>query len=136
MFGARYVSIAMALSSQINWSCNVIIGLIFPYLVKWLGPYSFVPFAVVLALTFIFALIWLPETYGTTPEELQAALVKKNTDTVYHNMDIDQSYGNPIDVEWKEAMDKMQQEDNEAMNNGTYDYGFEPIVSDAVTKTE
>lgn len=120
MFDAKYVTLAMAVSSQINWGCNIIVGLIFPYLVKWLGPFSFAPFAVVLALTFIYALIWLPETHGTTPEELMAALVKKNTETVYRNMDIEQSCGNHIDQEWKEAMDKLKQDEVDAMNNGSY----------------
>lgn len=135
MFDAKYVTLAMAVSSQINWGCNIIVGLIFPYLVKWLGPFSFAPFAVVLALTFIYALIWLPETHGTTPEELMAALVKKNTETVYRNMDIEQSCGNHIDQEWKEAMDKLKQDEVDAMNNGSYDYGFQPIASNTDTKT-
>jgi len=85
MFDARYLSIAMAVSCQINWASNIVIGLVFPYFVEYLGAYSFVPFAVVLSLTFIFALIWLPETHGTTPEQLQAEVLKKNAGTEYKN---------------------------------------------------
>lgn len=136
MFDAKYVTMAMAVASQINWGCNVIVGLFFPYLVKWLGPFSFAPFAVVLIMTFIFALIWLPETHGTTPEELQAALVKKNAETVYRNMDIEQSHGNPIDLEWKLAMDKLKQEEDNAMKDGSYDYGFQPIKSTDANKSD
>ena len=78
MFDAKYVATAMSASLQINWFCNFIVGLLFPYMNEYLQEYSFVPFAVVLFLAFMFTLIWLPETQGTTPEELQAQLIKKN----------------------------------------------------------
>ena len=78
MFDAKYVSVAMSLASQVNWASNIVIGLVFPYFVEHLGAFSFGPFAAVLTLTFLFALIYLPETQGTTPEELQAAIAKKN----------------------------------------------------------
>jgi len=81
MFDAKYVSVAMSLASQINWASNIVIGLVFPFLVEWLHAFSFAPFAVVLTLTFVFAWTLLPETQGTTPEELQAALVKKTEST-------------------------------------------------------
>jgi len=89
MFEAKYVTAAMSVSCQLNWTCNFFVGLLFPYLNKHLGPYSFAPFAVVLFGTFIFAWIWLPETQGTTPAELQAELVRKNAGVTYHNMDIE-----------------------------------------------
>lgn len=129
MFDAKYVSVAMSVACQVNWSCNIIVGLVFPFLNDYLGPYSFIPFATVLLGTFMFVYVWLPETHGTTPEELQAALVKKNSETIYHNMDIDNAYSNPIDMEWKRAMDELKQEDIEKMNDGSFDYGFKPIVS-------
>merc|ERR1719254_194495 len=76
MFDGKYVTAAMSISCQLNWTCNFVIGLVFPYLNDSLGAYSFGPFAVVLLLTFLYAWIWLPETQGTTPAELQAQLVK------------------------------------------------------------
>ena len=79
----------MSVSSQLNWVCNFFVGLLFPYINKSLGAYSFGPFAVVLLLTFLYAWIFLPETQGTTPAELQAALIKKNESITYHNMDIE-----------------------------------------------
>ena len=135
MFDAKYVALAMSASSQLNWICNFLVGLIFPYMNKFLGPFSFVPFAVVLFLGFMFSLIWLPETQGTTPEELQAQLVKKNSSTVYHNMSfVDNVIGEPSEEDtmalgdqWKMAMDQVRAEEIEAMNMGTYSYGFNPI---------
>ena len=120
MFDAKYVAVAMSASCQLNWACNIIIGLSFPFLVKGLESYSFVPFAIVLLFAFMFALFWLPETQGTTPEELQEALVKKNASSVYHNIDITNSHNNPIDLEWKMAMDKMRKDEEAAMKDGTY----------------
>merc|ERR1739844_281530 len=113
MFDAKYVALAMSASCQVNWICNFLVGLLFPYMNKYLGPYSFVPFAIVLFLGFMFSAIWLPETQGTTPEELQAELVKKNSSTVYHNMSF-------VD-------DVIGAEGDATMNLGSYNYGFNPI---------
>jgi len=127
MFDAKYVTIAMSASCQLNWACNFIVGIVFPSLNEHLGPYTFVPFAVVLLLAFLFTLIWLPETQGTTPEELQAELVQKNCATVYHNVSINDSFSNPIDLEWRKAIDQVRREEEEAMKAGTFNFGFEPI---------
>mmetsp|Transcript_42364 Transcript_42364/g.51608 ORF Transcript_42364/g.51608 Transcript_42364/m.51608 type:complete len:670 (-) Transcript_42364:299-2308(-) len=127
MFDTKYVATAMSVSCQLNWACNFIVGIIFPYLNKYLGPYSFVPFGVVLAGCFIFALIWLPETQGTTPAELQAQLSRKHSHTVYKNFDVQNSIANPIDLEWRLAMDQIRQEEEAAMKEGRYNYGFSAI---------
>jgi len=128
MFDAKYVTVAMSASSQLNWACNFIVGITFPYLNEHLGAYSFVPFAVVLLLAFLFALIWLPETQGTTPEELQAQLVNKNSETIYHNISLNHDAENtPIDLEWKNAIDQARREQEEEMRQGTFNYGFVPI---------
>ena len=123
MFDAKYVATAMSASCQINWACNFIIGLVFPYLVKYLGAYSFAPFAVVLLFGFMFALIWLPETQGTTPEELQAQLIQKNASTVYHNVsfvDVPGASAASLGTEWRLAMERVRQEESAAMDEGTY----------------
>ncbi len=131
MFDAKYVALAMSASCQVNWVCNFLVGLIFPYLNKYLGPYSFVPFAVVLFLGFLFSAIWLPETQGTTPEELQAQLVEKNASTVYHNMsfvgdvigaydDANMEDASELGDQWRMAMDQVRAEEEEAMQSGTY----------------
>ena len=133
MFDAKYVATAMSASSQINWFCNFVVGLVFPFMNKYLGPLSFVPFATVLFLGFIFSAIWLPETQGTTPEELQAQLIKKNESVVYHNMSFvgdvlgDDAMQQDLGDEWRVAMNQVRQEEQEEMNTGMYDYGFRPI---------
>ncbi len=80
---------------------------------KSLGPYSFGPFAVVLLLVFMYAWIWLPETQGTTPEELQEQLVKKNAGTTYHNFDIEgmDSSMLPSQDEWAQALAALERDE-------------------------
>mmetsp|Transcript_28254 Transcript_28254/g.58700 ORF Transcript_28254/g.58700 Transcript_28254/m.58700 type:complete len:706 (-) Transcript_28254:269-2386(-) len=113
MFDGRYVTAAMSVSCQLNWACNFFVGLLFPMINKSLGPYSFGPFAVVLLLVFIYAWIWLPETQGTTPEELQEQLVKKNAGTTYHNFDIEgmDSSMLPSQDEWAQAMAALERDE-------------------------
>ena len=79
MFQGKYLAVAMSACSQLNWACNFIVGLVFPYLHMHLGPFSFVPFAVVLAVTFLFTLTILPETQGTTPEDFIFEMVRRNS---------------------------------------------------------
>ena len=65
-----------------------------------------------LLLVFLFAWIYLPETQGTTPAELQAELVKKNAGRSYHNMDIEgmTTHIPPTQDEWEEALAMLQQQ--------------------------
>lgn len=51
---------------QVNWGCNFLVGIGFPFVNEWLGKSCFVPFAVVLALTLLFTAFYLPETLGRT----------------------------------------------------------------------
>ena len=113
MFEGKYVTAAMSVSCQLNWTCNFFVGLLFPHINESLGPYSFSPFAVVLLLTFLYAWTTLPETQGTTPEELQAELVKKNVGTTYHNMDIEGTVTAvpPSQDEWAEALAAFYEEE-------------------------
>lgn len=113
MFDQRYVTAAVSVSSIVNWTCNFFVGLLFPYMNELLGPYSFGPFAVVLLLVFIYAWVWLPETAGTTPAELQAELVKKNAGITYHNMDIEGMAAAvpPTQDEWAEALAALESEE-------------------------
>lgn len=115
MFVAKYVTTAMSICMQLSWISNFFVGLLyvfqihvrccfcsrqianvattssmhsFPVMNKRLGAYSFAPFAVVMLLTFLFAWIWMPETQGTTPTELQARLVKRMSMVKYQNVDM------------------------------------------------
>jgi len=138
MFEAKYVATAMSISSQLNWACNFIVGLVFPYLQESLGALSFVPFAVVLFMTIIFVIVWLPETKGTTPSELRDDIVRSLSTMLAlsgdstNNEDHSSSVGNPIDVEWRRAMDDLRRQEEEDMQRGTFNYGFQPIEQNPV----
>jgi MFS transporter, SP family, solute carrier family 2 (facilitated glucose transporter), member 3 len=128
MFEGKYVAVAMSISSQVNWACNFIIGFIFPYMNEYLGPYSFAPFACILLATFVFAATLLPETQGTTPEQLAAAMTKSLSQSVVYQPNADSA--SQIDLEWRKAMEQLQQEEDQERQQGTYDYGFKPIDSE------
>ena len=70
MFDAKYVAVTMPVCSELNWVCSFLVCLLFPSMSKLLGAYSFLPFAAILAASFVFALTAMPETQGTTPEQL------------------------------------------------------------------
>jgi SP family facilitated glucose transporter-like MFS transporter 3 len=53
---------------------------------KYLGAYTFAPFAFVLALTFLFAMLVLPETQGTTPEELVVEMTTRKSKSVVYEV--------------------------------------------------
>jgi SP family facilitated glucose transporter-like MFS transporter 3 len=125
MFSAKYVATAMSTSSQVNWACNFIIGFVFPYMTKYLGPYSFGPFAVVILGMFCFAWFVLPETQGTTPEQLAAEMTRTLSQAVVYQPNVEGA--NQIDLEWRKAMEQLQQEEELERQRGTYDYGFSPI---------
>jgi len=105
MFDGKYVSVVMSISSQLNWACNFFIGLVFPYLNKYLGSYSFIPFAIVLACVFVFTILFLPETQGKYPEELAAELAQHNSETMVY--EIDQEETGAVDEEWRKAMEQL-----------------------------
>lgn len=113
MFEGKYVAAAMSISGLVNGICNFFVGLFFPVINEALGAYSFAPFGIVLLLTFLYAWLMLPETAGTTPEELQAQLVAKNAGTTYHNLDIEgmASHVPPSMDEWDDALAAMEDEE-------------------------
>jgi SP family facilitated glucose transporter-like MFS transporter 3 len=127
MFDGGYVAIAMSVSSQLNWACNFIVGLVFPSMNEYLGPYSFVPFAFVLLFAFIFTATVLPETQGTTPAELAAEMVRKNSMSVVYEANTDNA--GAIDLEWRKAMEQLRQEEEAQMKDGTYGKYNEMVIS-------
>lgn len=70
MFDAKYVATAMSLACVVNWACNFLVGLLFPFMQEWLGPWSFGPFAAVIAITYALTLAYLPETRGLSTDEI------------------------------------------------------------------
>jgi SP family facilitated glucose transporter-like MFS transporter 3 len=120
MFEGKYVAVAMGLCSQLNWACNFVIGMVFPYMNLYLGPYSFVPFAAILAFIFIYALLVLPETQGKTPDELVADIARRNSQSMVYQVNTEQDAVGAIDLEWRKAMEQLMQEEQTSMKAGTY----------------
>jgi MFS transporter, SP family, solute carrier family 2 (facilitated glucose transporter), member 3 len=125
MFTGQYVSAAMGLSSIVNWICNFIVGMVFPYMNQYLGPYSFAPFAVLQLMIFFFTLFVLPETQGSSPEELAAEMTRTLSQSVVYNPNKESA--TQIDNEWRKAMEQLQKEEETERQKGTYDYGFKSI---------
>lgn len=71
MFDAKYVTTAMSIACIVNWGCNFLVGLFFPFIQELFGPWSFGPFSFVLVCTFLFTYLLLPETHGKSVAEIQ-----------------------------------------------------------------
>uniref|UniRef100_H3H351 Major facilitator superfamily (MFS) profile domain-containing protein n=1 Tax=Phytophthora ramorum TaxID=164328 RepID=H3H351_PHYRM len=63
---------AVSMCIFVNWVCNLIIGVCFPYISDALDAYKFVPFMVTTAAFFLFTQWCIPETAGKSTEEIQA----------------------------------------------------------------
>ncbi|RLN76691.1 hypothetical protein BBJ28_00022298 [Nothophytophthora sp. Chile5] len=59
-----------------NWTCNLMVGVFFPYISDGMNSYSFTPFMVIIAFFFMFTRQCVPETVGKTTEEIQAEFRK------------------------------------------------------------
>lgn len=70
------LSAVMALGSLSNWLTNFIIGMIFPIMKKYIGPFAFIPFAVVCIYGFLLTYWYLPETRNRSPDEVAPLLEK------------------------------------------------------------
>jgi MFS transporter, SP family, solute carrier family 2 (facilitated glucose transporter), member 3 len=64
MFDSKYVATAMSITCVINWLCNFLVGLSFPFFNQYLREWCFAPFCMVLVLTTAFIYVYLPETQG------------------------------------------------------------------------
>lgn len=75
IFPARSRATAVSVATAVNWACNLVVGLGYPYLSKAIGgAESFIPFAGVCVAAFIFTRVSVPETRNKTLEEIQSEL--------------------------------------------------------------
>jgi len=87
LFDAKYVATAMSLACIVNWTCNFIVGLSFPFCQQYLGPYSFAPFCLILICCLVFIYIYLPETHGKSVEEIyRQVAITTPTSSFYQGM--------------------------------------------------
>ncbi|KAG7375282.1 hypothetical protein PHYPSEUDO_002069 [Phytophthora pseudosyringae] len=56
----------------VNWLCNLIVGVGYPYISEALDDYAYVPFVGLLAVFYLLALKLVPETSGKSAEEILA----------------------------------------------------------------
>jgi hypothetical protein len=61
---------AMSFAAMVNWTATSVVGIVFPTFQKFLGNYSFIPFAAWLGIALIFTLAYVPETKGKEPQQL------------------------------------------------------------------
>ncbi|XP_003416315.1 solute carrier family 2, facilitated glucose transporter member 2 [Loxodonta africana] len=78
-FGQGPRPAALALASFGNWACNFIIGLCFPYIEGFFGPYVFFLFAGVVLVFTLLIFFKVPETKGKSFEEIAAEFRKKKS---------------------------------------------------------
>jgi hypothetical protein len=71
-----------------------------------------------LALTFVFALTILPETQGSTPQELISEMTSRNSRSMVY--EVNEEDVGAIDLEWRKAMEQLMQEEQSQMQQGTY----------------
>lgn len=76
LFESAPRSAAMALGSISSWTCNFLVGMIFPSLQQVWGAYVFIPSAIVCLALVGFLKLYMPETRNRDPSSV-AALINK-----------------------------------------------------------
>ncbi|GCC36873.1 hypothetical protein chiPu_0015373 [Chiloscyllium punctatum] len=69
---------AFMVAGSVHWLSNFIVGLIFPFLEKGLGEYSFIIFGGICLATFAYIFIIIPETKSKTFLEISQMFAKRN----------------------------------------------------------
>ena len=72
IFPLKVRGLAIAVATAANWVANLAVSYTFPILKDDLsGGWTFMIYVVMIILTFIFIIVWVPETKGKTLEELE-----------------------------------------------------------------
>ncbi|XP_072100856.1 solute carrier family 2, facilitated glucose transporter member 5 [Mobula birostris] len=69
---------AFMVAGSVHWLSNFLVGLIFPFLEKGIGEYSFIIFGVICLATFTYIFFVIPETKNKTFLEISQILAKRN----------------------------------------------------------
>uniref|UniRef100_H3GJI8 Hexose transporter 1 n=1 Tax=Phytophthora ramorum TaxID=164328 RepID=H3GJI8_PHYRM len=72
MFPDSIRASASSLCIGVNWLCNLVVGVAYPYISDALEDYAYVPFVVLLAIFYLLSLKLVPETSGKSAEEILA----------------------------------------------------------------
>ncbi|XP_062396092.1 solute carrier family 2, facilitated glucose transporter member 5-like [Sardina pilchardus] len=73
---------AFMVAGSVHWLSNFTVGLVFPYLEKGLGQFSFVIFGVICLITLIYIWVLIPETKNKTFLEISQLFAKRNKVTI------------------------------------------------------
>ncbi|CAK8671815.1 solute carrier family 2, facilitated glucose transporter member 5-like [Clavelina lepadiformis] len=69
---------AFMVACLVNWTCNFIVGISFPSVADFTGPYVFIGFMAVCIFITVFLAIVMPETKGKTFQEISNLFAKRN----------------------------------------------------------
>ncbi|KAF7209672.1 solute carrier family 2, facilitated glucose transporter member 5 [Nothobranchius furzeri] len=69
---------AFMVGGSVHWICNFTVGLVFPFMERGLGPFSFIVFSVVCLVTLIYVWLVVPETKNKTFLEVSQMFAKRN----------------------------------------------------------
>lgn len=72
----QFLGTVQSISMASNWVSNFCVGLLFPYMDKFLGAYAFIPFGIALLGTVWYTLWILPETRGKSLEIVMDELLQ------------------------------------------------------------
>nr|XP_060613880.1 solute carrier family 2, facilitated glucose transporter member 11-like [Anolis sagrei ordinatus] len=78
MFTQAFRPSAFVLVGILNWAGLFLLGMGFPFVVAWLGPFCFLLFVAVLSASAVFVYLFLPETKGKSIVEITAEFNKLN----------------------------------------------------------
>ncbi|KAM6318268.1 solute carrier family 2, facilitated glucose transporter member 11-like [Podargus strigoides] len=97
IFSQSFRPSAFLIVGCINWMGLFVLGMIFPLIVDNLGPFCFLIFLGILALSAIFIYLYLPETKGKSIMEIKAEFNKlnfgkKETSVIENNFPKEQSF--------------------------------------------
>merc|ERR1719242_1525213 len=65
-------SAAVAIATFVNWTGNLLVGLIFPKMQEQIQEFSFLPFTIILVVLLGILFYYLPETKGIPVNEIEA----------------------------------------------------------------
>jgi len=89
LFPTSIRTTGMSAATFVNWTCNCIIGLAYPYDADKLGNFSWIPFCIVLWISFFLSYKYVFETRGKTLEQIEGDLcIATNTekDSMYQSL--------------------------------------------------
>uniref|UniRef100_A0A7N6FC65 Solute carrier family 2, facilitated glucose transporter member 5 n=1 Tax=Anabas testudineus TaxID=64144 RepID=A0A7N6FC65_ANATE len=78
MFRQSARSSAFMVAGSVHWLSNFTVGLVFPFLERGLGPYSFILFAIICLVTLVYIWLVVPETKNKTFLEISQMFAKRN----------------------------------------------------------